>query len=167
MSDCLEQLEPRRLLAGGPAVVGFKISPRSPDVDTGSLVFTVTYNDADGIDPTSFGNRDLRIAGPNGYARYATAAGSVSNAEGTRRTVRYKIPARGGRWDASDNGTYPVQLHGGEVFDTLGNASDPRRLGKFSVNISSGGALPGASPNRMNARVNSAPVSTLIDDLLG
>jgi hypothetical protein len=157
MTDWIDPLETRRLLAAGPAVTGFKISPRSPGNITGSLVFTVTYTDTSGIDATSFDNRDLRIAGPNDFARYATAAGSTSNDLGTVRTVRYKIPAPGGAWDSNDNGTYTVRLHGEEVFDTLANASDPQLLGKFGVNIITGQAAPRV------IRMGQASTSKVID----
>jgi hypothetical protein len=142
----IDALETRCLFAGGPSVTDFKISPRSPSPTTGSMVFTVTYFSRAGIDPTSFDNRDLRISGPNNYVRYATVAGSTSNENGTQRIVRYKIPAPGRIWDSSDNGTYTVRLHGDEVFDILARSSDPRTLGRFGVNITSGITGGGASP---------------------
>lgn len=142
MTTGIERLETRRLFASGPVVTDFKISPRSPTATTGSLVFTVAYSSTAGIDPTSFDNRDLRIGGPNNYVRYATAAGSSSNANGTVRTVRYKIPAPGGSWNSADNGTYTVRLHGDEVFDILARASAPQTLGRFGVNIASSAGAP-------------------------
>ena len=145
MDNWFDSLEPRFLLAGGPTVIGFKISPRSPEATSGSIVFTITYFDVNGIDPTSLDNRDVRVAGPNDYARYATAFASLSSPLGNQRAVRYKIAPRGGAWDSSDNGTYTVRLRGGEVFDQQGNTSDPRLLGSFGVNIPSGGATPRAS----------------------
>ena len=144
--DWIDALETRCLFAGGPSVTDFKISPRSPVTTTGSMVFTVTYFSRIGIDPTSFDNRDLRIAGPNNYVRYATVAGSTSNGNGTQRTVRYKIPAPGRVWDSADNGTYTIRLHGNEVFDILARSSDPTTLGRFRVNISSGTIVGGGSP---------------------
>src|SRR5437763_3093287 len=118
MRSWIDSLEPRQLFAaGGPVVTGFKISPRSPSATTGSLVFTVTYSDQQGVNALSFDNRDIRIAGPNGYARYAGVFGSSSNGDGTVRVARYKIPPRGLRWDDTDNGTYTVRLHGFQVFD--------------------------------------------------
>lgn len=163
MRDWIDLLEPRQLLAGGPTVTGFKISPRSPSATTGSLVFTVTFNDTSGIDALSFDNRDLRIAGPNGYARYATVAGSVSNGDGTQRIVRYKIPARDGSWDFADNGTYTVRLHGDQVFDVLNNASDPQLLGKFGVNVPSGAAAPRASAMTTNRSFVPSKLTDVID----
>ena len=76
MLDCLES---RVLLAGGPGVTDFKISPRTPTFTTGSVIFTVTYGARVGIDATSLDHRDLRITGPNRFVRYATVAGSTSN----------------------------------------------------------------------------------------
>jgi hypothetical protein len=135
MKRYVEELERRRLLAGGPAVTGFKITPRNPTADTGSLVFSVTYFDVNGVDPTSFDVRDVRIAGPNGFARYARATHSTSDIEGMTRVVRYKIAPPGGTWNAPDNGTYTVRLQGGQVFDLQGNSNDPVALGRFIVNI--------------------------------
>src|SRR5690348_9475107 len=101
-----ESLERRQLMSGGPVVTRFSISPRTPDQKTlnGTVVFTVTYRDSNGIDPTSISNRNLRVVGPNGFARYARAESSFANADGTTRTVRYKMSAPNVRWLARDNG---------------------------------------------------------------
>ena len=163
MRDMIESLEIRRLLAGGPAVTDFKIAPRSPIATSGSVVFLVTYSDTQGVNSLSFDNRDLRVTGPNGYIRYATVAGSESNADGTVRTVRYKIPTRGLAWDSADNGTYSVRLQGNQIFDILNNASDLRRLGSFTVNIPPRGATPAGTEGSSTV---GASASRLIDDLL-
>ena len=157
----IDPLESRRLLAGGPIVTGLKISPRSPTQTTGSLVFNVTYSDAQGVNALSFDNRDIRIAGPNGYARYATAAGSSSNGDGTVRTVRYKIAPPGGRWDFNDNGTYTVRVHGFQVFDILNNPSDSQLIGRFGVNIPSSAPAPRAMPLSIDR-----PTTSKLTDLL-
>lgn len=154
----IEPLEPRRLLSsltatsgasfGGPTA-GLKITLSSPPRGTEPVIFTVTYRDADGVNPTSFDNRDLRISGPNDFARYARVISSASNVDGTRQVVRYEISAPDQLWDRSDNGTYTVRLHGGEVFDQSGNASASQELGTFTVKIPQRAA---ATPNRRQAQ---------------
>src|SRR4051794_18025798 len=139
----IELLEPRRLLSAVTATSGaaagpsasLKVTLGAPPRGTESAIFTVTYRDADGVNPTSFDNRDLRISGPNRFARYARAIGSSSNVTGTQRVVRYEIAPPGGVWDIGDNGTYTVRLHGGEVLDFADNASPSQQLGTFTVNI--------------------------------
>jgi hypothetical protein len=148
----IEPLEGRRLRSAVTATSGaalgpsaaLKITLSSPPRLTEPAIFTVTYRDADGVNPTSFDNRDLRISGPN-VARYARVISSSSNVEGTRQVVRYEIAPPGGVWDRGDNGTYTVRLHGGEVFDQAGNASESRKLGTFTVNIPQRAT---ATPNR-------------------
>ncbi|MBC8108759.1 MAG: hypothetical protein H7Z14_19400 [Anaerolineae bacterium] len=164
MRDWIDSLEPRQLFAGGPVVTDFKISPRSPIATTGSLVFTVRYADTQGVNALSFDNRDIRIAGPNGFARYATAAGSSSNGDGTVRSVRYKIAPPRGRWDSADNGTYTVRLHGDQVFDILNNASDSQLLGRFGVNIAVRGVAP--APRAMQLAVNRPTAAPKLTDIL-
>jgi hypothetical protein len=149
----IEFLEPRRLLstvtASSGAALGpsaaLKITLSSPPRGTEPVIFTVTYRDADGVNPTSFDNRDLRISGPNRFARYARVISSTSNVDGTRQVVRYEIAPPGQLWDRGDNGTYTVRLHGGEVFDQPGNAIESQKLGTFTVNIPQRAT---ATPNR-------------------
>lgn len=129
-----EPLESRQLLSGGPVVTSFKVSPRSP-TGTGSVKITVTYQDSDGVDATSFSNRDIRIAGPNGFARYAHVITSISNGDGSVRTVTYKFPPPNRLWNAADNGVYQFTLHGGVVSDILGNFADFKKLGSIRVNV--------------------------------
>src|SRR3954469_2559665 len=136
----LESLEPRRMLSGGPVVTRFVATPRIADQGTvnGTIVFTVTYRDLDGIDPTSITNRNLKVSGPNGYARWARAESSFADANGTVRVVRYKISSPGPRWTATNNGVYSVVLYGVGISDLLGNFADFKKLGSFRVNATGG-----------------------------
>ena len=81
--------------------------------------------------------------------QYARVISSASNVDGTRQVVRYEISAPDQLWDRSDNGTYTVRLHGGEVFDQSGNASASQELGTFTVKIPQRAA---ATPNRRQAQ---------------
>jgi len=164
-----EALEARRLLStiaatsggiAGPSAV-VKVTLGAPPRLQESAIFIVTYRDADGVNPTSFDNRDLRIGGPNRFARYARAIGSSSNVAGTQRIVRYEIAPPGGVWDMGDNGTYTVRLHGGEVFDFADNASPSQKLGTFTVNIPQ---RQFATPVR-KAHTGSDPIRRLSDEL--
>jgi hypothetical protein len=168
----VEHLEARRFLstvtatsgaAAGPSAA-LKITIASPPRGTESVIFTVTYRDVDGVNITSLDNRDLRITGPNRFARYARAISSSANTDGTRRVVRYEMGPPGGFWDAGDNGSYAVRLQGDQVFDLLNNASPAQKLGRFNVQTrKSVGAQP---VTRQLARAASSD-ARIIEQILG
>jgi hypothetical protein len=152
-------------MAGGPVVTGFKITPRTPTTLTTSVVFTVTYQDSNGVDPTSFDVRDLRVTGPNGFVRYARAFLSAANPEGTIRVARYKIapPGDSPTWNNLHNGIYSIRLQGGAVSDMLGNFNDPVRLGSFVCAIPVTRGLSQSSPFSMTSRPFEAASHSLLD----
>ncbi|QUY44821.1 carbohydrate-binding domain-containing protein [Acaryochloris marina] len=100
--------------------------------------FTVSYNDATGLDEATIDTNDITVIGPNGALPVTSV---VNNADGT---VTYTISAPGGSWDEADDGSYTVTLQAGEVADVLGNIVPELLLGTFAVNIAN---PPPPSPN--------------------
>jgi hypothetical protein len=97
--------------------------------------FTVAYADETALDPTTFDDYDIEVAGPGGYVRYANLDSVDSTAPGKSRTVNYVVKGPGGSWDATDNGVYTITLRRRQVYDTAGNPAPATVLGAFSVII--------------------------------
>ncbi len=95
--------------------------------------FTVRYSDDRAIDVSSINFGDVRIVGPKGFA--ATAALARVNGTGTSYDVPYFVTPPGGFWDASDNGTYVIELRAGEVFDVSEKVASAGSLGTFVVDL--------------------------------
>lgn len=117
--------------------------PTFDDVDLGgnvttaggtSQTFTIQYGDAQSLDIRSLGDRDIRVTGPNGFSQFATLVNVARNSR-TAATATYRIPAPGGSWDATDDGTYTVTLRNAEVFDQGGNFISGTSLGTFEADV--------------------------------
>ena len=110
-----------------------------------AMSIELTLRDQQGIKPSFFDNRDLRITGPNGFVRYAKFSsydfsGEFNPDRGTQEDSRYtfafyKLTAPGGSWDAADNGTYTITLRDQAVGDSSNNLARGRVLGSFEVRI--------------------------------
>ena len=108
-------------------------------------MLAVHLRDTDAINVATLDNRDLRVTGPNGFVRYAKFAGFRAN--GNKSVVaRYKMPAPGGSWDASDAGLYRVRLMGGAVRDEAANGTVARTLGTFQISAPASTPLGRAIP---------------------
>jgi len=97
---------------------------------------TVRYYDGTAVDGASLDAGDVRVVAPGGFllAPVAVAVGpEVHTTAGTARTVTYTIEPPGGAWDPQDNGTYRIELLGGEVLDTEANAFPGGQVGSFRV----------------------------------
>ena len=77
--------------------------------------FWVTYRCPTGIDLDSIDSGDLHVTMPDGSVRTAHVGKVEPNDDNTAVTVRYKIPAPGGQWDAADNGDYVIRLRSREA----------------------------------------------------
>ena len=102
------------------------------------------YYDSLGIDTSSLGVGDVLVTNSNGFSQLATVAEVVTEqatTAGTARTVRYRISAPGGTWDADDSTSYAIHLQAGEVQDTSGSQLPAANLGSFLVNITDTGQL--------------------------
>lgn len=102
---------------------------------------SVTYTDDTAVRLASLDSTDLAVDGPNGYAGVVEFIGADLPSDGSPITATYSIPAPGGAWDATDNGTYSLTLAEDAVQDTLNNSTPEAALGAFQVEIST--ATPG------------------------
>lgn len=96
---------------------------------------SVTYTDATAVKLASLSSSNLRVTGPNGFSNLVAFVGADLPLDGSPLTGSYSIPAPGGIWDVTDNGTYTITLLAGQVSDTLNNAVPETVLGGFSVAI--------------------------------
>ena len=78
---------------------------------------------------------NLSVTGPNGYSQVATLVSRKLSTNGKSVTAVYSVPAPGGSWDASDNGTYTILVVANQVKDTAGNAVVAGGLGTFAVAV--------------------------------
>lgn len=96
---------------------------------------SVTYTDETAVSLASLDNFDLLVTGPNSYSNGLVFVGADLPGDGSPLTGSYDIPAPGGSWDISDNGSYTITLLSGQVSDTGGNTIPGHVLGGFSVAI--------------------------------
>ena len=78
---------------------------------------------------------NLRVTGPNGYSLLATLVSRTLAVGGKSATAVYSVPAPGGSWDSSDNGTYTILVVANQVKDTSGNALVAGGLGTIAVAV--------------------------------
>jgi len=64
---------------------------------------------------------DIELVGPGGYIGASTLLSRAYNATTNTYVVFYRIPARGGTWDSTDNGTYSLRVKANQVWDSVGN----------------------------------------------
>jgi hypothetical protein len=110
-------------------------APELSTPTTGSYVFHVLWRETNGVDVSTIGSDDVRVTGPNGYARTATLVSPPIVTDPTV-TGRYKVaPPNGTNWTSADNGTYTIHAIGNGVEDLQGIGNPPAVLGTFRVNI--------------------------------
>jgi hypothetical protein len=95
---------------------------------------SVTYADNAAVSFATIDSTDLEVTGPGGYITPVTLVNTDSSADGSPIIASYSIPARGGNWDYTDNGTYTVTLKSSSVSDTSDNLIALATY-NFSVNI--------------------------------
>ena len=100
--------------------------------------FTVTYSDNVAVDVSSLDGADVLVTGPSSYSQAASFVSVDVAGDGTPRVATYQVPAPGGSWDETDNGTYNVTMQANQVSDTATTANfvAGASLGTFEVNIS-------------------------------
>ena len=99
-----------------------------------SYQFSITFTDDVAVD-TSWADVDnVQVLGPQNQLLTVTSAAVDISANGTPRTITYTVTAPSGQWSSNDNGTYTINLLGGQVRDTAGNAA-AAQSGQFAVNI--------------------------------
>lgn len=121
--------------------------------------FTITFNDAQGIDVSTLGNGDVQVTGPTGFNQAANFVSSTVGANGDR-TATYQITVPGGSWDFLENGLYTLSIGANQVRDIAGNAIAPGSAGSFSVQI---------LPARINFQptTSTTPAGYAVDSGLG
>jgi len=97
--------------------------------------FEVTYSDDVAVDVSTVDSADIRVTGPSVFDAAASFV-SIDNAtDGSPRVASYAVPAPGGAWDATDNGTYEIFVLSNAVGDTEGAFVDAQKLGEFTCGI--------------------------------
>lgn len=96
---------------------------------------SVTYADETAVSLLALDSADLLVTGPNGYSNLAEFVGADLPEDGSPISGSYSVPAPGGIWDNTDNGTYTVTLMEAAVADIAGNAVARTILGTFEVSI--------------------------------
>lgn len=124
--------------------------------------FTVTYNDNIAIKTATLDGSDVRVTGPNGYSRLATLASVDSTSNGSPRTATYQIVAPGGTWNATDNGTYTVELLENQVSDVNNNVVAASVLGSFEVNVAFNSGILALSTNPVIVNENSGTTTITV-----
>ena len=95
--------------------------------------FSITYDDNVGVDTASFDGSDVRVTA-SGFNENATFLSHSMNSDGSVLAT-YSVPAPGGAWDASDNGTYRVFLNAAQVTDLGGLNASGGLVESFEVSI--------------------------------
>ena len=100
--------------------------------------FSVTYAaPGDAVRPDTAGDDDLLVTGPGGFSAPAKLVGARLRANRSVLMVRYRVAAPGGRFDASDNGSYCIAVADGAV-TTVGGRSAGAVPAAFGVGTPSG-----------------------------
>jgi len=110
-----------------------------------STQVTVHYRDDVALDLGSLGIDDIRVVDPSGGLLSVTNAAVTPGADARTATVVYTVAARGGVWEAVDNGAYQIELLAGSVADALGATAPAAVIGSFEV------ALPLPPATRVEA----------------
>ncbi|MFZ4575277.1 MAG: hypothetical protein ACOYN0_12815 [Phycisphaerales bacterium] len=86
-----------------------------------SATATLTYRANNRMmDWSSIGDGDIELRGPDGYVGVGTLLSRTYSPSNNTYTVLYRLPARGGTWDPTDNGSYELWMRGSQVWDSLG-----------------------------------------------
>lgn len=97
---------------------------------------TATFSDNESIVQSTLTAGTVRITGPNGYNAPGTPfSWNPDGTPGFRWIVIYNVPAPGGTWDPSDNGTYEIRVAPNMVSDLAGNRMPDSVIGSFTVGL--------------------------------
>jgi hypothetical protein len=109
----------------------------TPTVTTGDTVstFTVNYTDDTAIDPSTFGDGDVLVTGPNGFSQLAHFVSSTQGAGAGSYVATYTFTAPGGTWTSGGNGIYTFALQDNQVADINGNYAPGAALGTLAVKL--------------------------------
>jgi len=90
-------------------------------VDTTQWLIPVRFSGREAMNPaTMVGGGEITVSAPNGFSSSGSfAGGPVNNGDGSY-TVTYRVLARGGDWDWTDNESYVVSMAANHVTDLSG-----------------------------------------------
>jgi hypothetical protein len=113
------------------------LSPLPPVISgSTSYQFAVVYNDSVSVKRSTIDGQDVRVTGPNNFSQLATLVSVNSTQDASPMIATYSITAPGGRWDATDGGTYTFTLQANQVADTSNNFIPVTVLGTTQVDFS-------------------------------
>lgn len=94
--------------------------------------YAITVSYSAGVSPTSLGDRNLLVTGPNTFSAPALLR-RTRTIKGGALLATYDLTNPGGAWTAADDGTYTIHLQPDQVLDANGQASPGGILGTFAV----------------------------------
>jgi len=94
----------------------------------------IKFSGLNGIIQASITNATnlVTVSAPNGYSQTATRTQLIDHGDGSYTGI-YKVTARGGFWDYSDNAGYTVRVEPGVVRDNLFRAAPGGNLRTFGL----------------------------------
>jgi probable HAF family extracellular repeat protein len=93
----------------------------------------VIFWDDSGVDVASIGSNSVRVTGPNGYSMPALFSGISPTNNAVKVIASFWVPAPGGLWSGTNNGTYTVAVEPGGVRDIHGLVNGGVQAGTFTV----------------------------------
>jgi hypothetical protein len=94
--------------------------------------YTITVTYSAGTDPSTLGDSNLLIIGPNAFDSTADLT-RVQKLKGGVLRATYRIGKPAGIWNSADIGTYTINLQPNSVSDTSGRAAEGGTLGEFVI----------------------------------
>lgn len=109
---------------------------QEPEIGQTSYSFTVQYADDSAVDSSTIDLNDVTVTGPGMIGTVPLTGGTTSDPDGSPVTATYTFTPPGGSWDATDNGTYTIDVVANQVGDNDGTQLfvAAGSAGSFSVN---------------------------------
>ncbi len=144
----IEQLETRLLFSGPTA----SLDPQqaAPVAGAHTYAFTVDYTDAVAIDPSTLGNDDLTVTGPNNFSQPGQFLSEASGSGQTEASYSISFPGIG--LTDFNNGAYTVTqaaydpASSSGVADASGAGFPAGTIGTFAVNLAASPRLQLTNP---------------------
>ncbi len=101
-------------------------------IDGYQWLIPVTYSGLSAIDGSSIASGDVQVTAANGYTQAGTLISNTDNGDGTF-TATYRVIARGGTWDFTDNDLYSVSILANRVHDNANRFAGAGNLHTFGL----------------------------------
>jgi hypothetical protein len=111
---------PAAVIQGGTTVTG------------STWLIPIKFSGLSAIDPFTLTDSLVTVTSPNGFTQNATRTALTNNHDGTY-TATYRVTARGGIWDYSDNQKYTVAIAPNILKDINNRTSPGANLRTFSL----------------------------------